>query len=101
MLLRISGLFALAALDVLNATNAALVLLVSGWIANIVALVLVGVMPTRGGAAMPLIKFGVQAVPAQFANLANSRLDQALIVPLLGSAELGIYAVAVGSPSFR
>jgi O-antigen/teichoic acid export membrane protein len=95
-LLRLVGFVAFAQWQVLTATNAALILLISGWLGNGLTLFLVGVMPARGGRAGPLLKFGLQTVPASFANLANSRLDQVLIAPFLGPSELGIYAVAVG-----
>jgi O-antigen/teichoic acid export membrane protein len=40
------------------------------------------------------LAFGVKVMPGQLADLANSRLDQLLVAPYLGAADLGIYAVA-------
>jgi O-antigen/teichoic acid export membrane protein len=42
-----------------------------------------------------LISFGVRAWIGAVAGILLSRLDQVLITPLVGTAELGIYAVAV------
>ncbi len=80
----------------LTAVSAAVALLLSGWGISLVTLLIVGVTPTRGGSAWELVRFGIQTVPAAIATLANTRLDQILIVPILSTTELGIYAVAVG-----
>lgn len=46
---------------------------------------------TLGG----LLKFGTRCVPAALSNLGNSRLDQLIIVPLVGVPALGVYSVAI------
>ncbi len=88
------GAFALA--GGLTATSAGLILLGTEWAVAAVTLVVVGVRPRRGGSARPLMGYGMKTVPGSLATLTNSRLDQILMVPLLSSADLGIYAVAVG-----
>lgn len=41
------------------------------------------------------MSFGVRAWPGTLASLANQRLDQLIMIPLVPSRELGLYAVAV------
>lgn len=53
------------------------------------------VRPSRGGRLGPQVRFGLRAYGSSLANLGNARLDQMLIVPVLGAADLGHYAVAV------
>ncbi len=55
------------------------------------------VPPRRGPAASirPHAAFGVQSVMGQLAELATARLDQLLLLPLVGRADLGRYAVGV------
>jgi O-antigen/teichoic acid export membrane protein len=43
----------------------------------------------------PIVRFGVRGVGGQVAEFATLRLDQALMLPLVGTAQLGLYAVAV------
>lgn len=43
----------------------------------------------------PLLRFSLRSFPSQVAGLANLRLDQILIAPLIGAHDLGLYAVAV------
>ena len=47
--------------------------------------------PARLG---PLLRFGVKAMPASLASFVGGRLDMLLVLPLLGRADLGYYAVA-------
>jgi O-antigen/teichoic acid export membrane protein len=42
-----------------------------------------------------ILRYGTKAVPAALSNLGNSRLDQLLVVPLIGLSQLGIYSVAI------
>jgi O-antigen/teichoic acid export membrane protein len=43
-----------------------------------------------------LLRYGGKALPGTLSDLANNRLDQIIILPILGAKELGFYAVAVG-----
>ncbi len=43
-----------------------------------------------------LLRYGAKALPGTLSDLANNRLDQIIILPILGATELGYYAVAVG-----
>jgi O-antigen/teichoic acid export membrane protein len=45
--------------------------------------------------AMQLLRFGVKAAPGSLANFANARLDQLIIVAMVDTRALGVYAVAV------
>jgi O-antigen/teichoic acid export membrane protein len=47
----------------------------------------------------PLLGFGLRGFIGSLANMANARLDQMLIVPFVGSAQLGLYAVSVSISS--
>lgn len=47
-----------------------------------------------------LTSFGLRGYAGSLANMTNARLDQMLVVPLLGSAQLGLYAVSVSLASF-
>lgn len=50
----------------------------------------------RGHAPLrPLLAFGLRGYPASFARLLNVQLDQLLLAPLVGPAQLGFYAIAV------
>lgn len=40
------------------------------------------------------LAFGIRAWPGQLGSLANGRLDQLLMIPLVGAADLGFYVVA-------
>lgn len=42
----------------------------------------------------PLLRFGLRGFVGTLANMANTRLDQMIMIPFLGSAQLGLYAVA-------
>lgn len=42
-----------------------------------------------------MLRFGTKTVPAALSELGNSRLDQMILVPLVGLAPLGLYSVAV------
>lgn len=46
-----------------------------------------------------LLSFGVRGFAGSVANMANARLDQMIIVPFVGSAQLGLYAVSVSLAS--
>jgi O-antigen/teichoic acid export membrane protein len=47
----------------------------------------------------PLLGFGLRGFAGTVANMANARLDQLIMVPFLGSAPLGLYAVGVSMAS--
>jgi O-antigen/teichoic acid export membrane protein len=95
-LLRIAALLSLVALDWFTPTTAALSFLVAGWSFQAMNWWVAKVRPQRGGPTKRLLRFGIKTVPASLASMANTRLDQLLVAPLLGTRELGIYAVAVG-----
>jgi O-antigen/teichoic acid export membrane protein len=46
---------------------------------------------------MPLVRYGITAVPGSVGTLLNNRLDQLLIAPLVSLGDLGLYAVAAGT----
>jgi O-antigen/teichoic acid export membrane protein len=96
MVVRLAIYGLLILFDAFTATTAALGFLASGWFGSILVWFVVGIRPTRGGELGPLLRFGVKTVPGSMADLTNSRLDQLLIVPLLSTRDLGIYAVAIG-----
>lgn len=54
----------------------------------------VGVRPQGRARLGPLIRFGLRGYPGYLAAYAVVRVDQAFIGPILGSGQLGIYAVA-------
>ncbi len=80
----------------LTAFTAAFSYLGVGWLGSIATWFVVGVRPRRGGSATELLTYGIKVVPAMISDMANSRLDQVVMAPLLGASDLGIYAVAVG-----
>lgn len=83
-------------LDLLTAFWAAFAFLMVGWVLSVVTLFVVGTRPTGGGSSRELLSYGIRVVPAGLSDMANSRLDQIIMAPLLGASDLGIYAVAVG-----
>ncbi|HEY8199865.1 MAG TPA: oligosaccharide flippase family protein [Actinomycetota bacterium] len=67
-----------------------------------VALRFVGARPGRWEGAhplRPLVHFGLRGFVGTLASMTNARLDQMVIVPLLGSRPLGLYAVSVSVAS--
>lgn len=86
----------LALLGELTSGLAAASVLLGSWIGSAISWALAGVRPMRGGEIKPLLSYGLRTVPASLASLTNSRLDQLLMVPLLSTQDLGVYAVAVG-----
>ena len=95
LLVGVAGLFAL---DRLTVTSAGIVTIVSG-IAPVVAL-----GPTLRRCWPPKVQlrvvreglgFGARAWVGTLATLANQRLDQLLMIPLVPARQLGLYAVAV------
>jgi O-antigen/teichoic acid export membrane protein len=93
---RAAGLLALIALGWLSPAVAAAVLSASVLLANGLAWRRVGARPAEPAPLAPLIGFGLRSLPGTLSNLANNRLDQLLIAPMLGTRALGIYAVAIG-----
>lgn len=93
---RLGVLLLLIAFDLFTATSAAITFVVTGWLGNYLGWRALRVRPQGGGPIRPLIAFGLRSMPASFASMANSRLDQLLIAPILSTAALGVYAVAVG-----
>ncbi len=51
--------------------------------------------PRRGSAMGPHIRSGIGLLPLQLAESSVGRLDQLMLLPLVGAAELGVYAVVV------
>lgn len=74
-------------------------LLLSNFILALVGMysakVLVGVRLERGYSAVSLLRIGLKSLVGSAANYANARLDQAVMLPLVGPSALGQYAVAV------
>jgi O-antigen/teichoic acid export membrane protein len=93
---RALALVGLAALGWLNPAAAAVALSASVLVANGVAWRRVAVRAGTPAPLVPLLGFGLRSLPGTLSNLANNRLDQVLIAPMLGTRALGIYAVAVG-----
>jgi O-antigen/teichoic acid export membrane protein len=63
---------------------------------------LAGAWPRPGAGAYPLRSlagFGLRGFVGTLAGLTNSRVDQMVMVPFLGSAQLGLYAVGVSVAS--
>lgn len=56
--------------------------------------------PRTGYPLRDLLGFGLRGFMGSVATMANSRLDQMIMVPVLGAAQLGNYAVAVSVASF-
>ena len=92
--------FAAAVTTALWATNkltvgSAVAITVSASLLSLAATaVAVGRRPRRGSALGPLVGFGARSLLGGLALAASSRLDQALIAPMLGPRDLGVYAVA-------
>ena len=61
----------------------------------LVALSLLGARPKGGSSLRPLLGFGIRGYAGTLASFVAVRADQALIGPLLGASQLGIYAVSV------
>ena len=55
--------------------------------------------PSKGPSASvaPLVKYGIQALPATVGALRNNRVDQLIIAPIVSLRDLGFYAVAAGT----
>lgn len=53
-----------------------------------------GIRGEKPASLGPLVRFGLRGYPGYLAIYAAVRIDQAIIGPLLGSAQLGLYAVA-------
>jgi len=86
----------LVALGVFTATTAAITVVACGWFSNLLGWRALGVSPRGGGRVRPMLAYGIKTVPASLASMANTRLDQLLVAPILSTAALGIYAVAIG-----
>ncbi len=91
-----AAIVGLAVLGWLEPALAAVCLSVSVLLANAVAWRRVQDRPGPPAPLRPLLRFGLRSLPGTLSNLANNRLDQVLIAPMLGTRALGIYAVAVG-----
>jgi O-antigen/teichoic acid export membrane protein len=61
--------------------------------------VYVAIRPSGSCRLRPLMGFGFRAFAGTVANMANGRLDQMIMVPFVGSVQLGLYAVAVSISS--
>ena len=90
-------MLALISADAFTATSAAVAVVATGWLASLIALRMVNVRPVRGGPVREVLAFGLKTVPASLASMANTRLDQMLVAPLISASALGVYSVAVGA----
>lgn len=68
--------------------------------AGVLATLLLGargarIRPRRGGRLGPQMRFGLKAYPSSLSGLANAQLGPLLVAPVLGTADLGRYAVAL------
>jgi enterobacterial common antigen flippase len=97
MALRVGAMLALISADAFTATSAAVAVVTTGWLASLIALRMVNVRPVRGGPVREVLAFGLKTVPASLASMANTRLDQMLVAPLISASALGVYSVAVGA----
>jgi O-antigen/teichoic acid export membrane protein len=95
LLINAAGVITLALLGELTLGSYLAVTLVSILVPLAMTSTSVRVRPRRGGRLGPQLRFGLRAYPGSLASMANGRLDQALIAPFLGAADLGYYAVAV------
>jgi O-antigen/teichoic acid export membrane protein len=95
-LVRAAAIVGLAVVGWLDPVLAAVCLSASVLLANAVAWRRVAERPGPPAPLRPLLGFGLKSLPGTLSNLANNRLDQVLIAPMLGTRALGIYAVAVG-----
>lgn len=50
----------------------------------------------HGSETASILKFGARTVPSSLGEILNSRFDQLIIPTLIGTAQLGIYAISVG-----
>jgi O-antigen/teichoic acid export membrane protein len=55
----------------------------------------IGARPTSGPSLGPFVRFGLRGYAGYLASFGAIRIDQAVIGPVLGSRQLGYYAVAV------
>lgn len=97
MAIRVGAIVALIAAGSFTPTTAAVAVVTSGWLGGAIALQMVKVRPERGGPIREMVVFGIKTVPASLASMANTRLDQMLIAPVISASALGVYAVAVGA----
>lgn len=92
------SIVAFAASGHLNVRSGCILVLVSTSVSLVVVLPTLIRMrrPLIDGSLMTAgIRFGLRAWPGTLANLGNLRLDQLLMIPLVSSRQLGLYAVAV------
>gem|GEM_PF-2729639 len=78
----------------LTVTTALATTLFTGLASLVAVQVTLGVRPRRGGSLRPLISFGARSLPGILALTMSGQLDQALVAPLLGVTQLGVYSVA-------
>jgi O-antigen/teichoic acid export membrane protein len=95
-LVRGTAIVSLAMLGGMDPTVAAVCLSASVLVANALAWRRVHTRAGPPAPLRPLLGFGLRSLPGSLSNLANNRLDQILIAPMLGTRALGLYAVAVG-----
>jgi O-antigen/teichoic acid export membrane protein len=94
--LYLAGIVALAVLGELTLEPAILVAILVGPLATLPLLAVVRARPrVDAQVARSALSFGVRAWPGTLAGLANTRLDQVIMVPLAGERQLGLYAVSV------
>jgi O-antigen/teichoic acid export membrane protein len=95
-LVRAVAIVSLLMLGGMSPTVAAVCLSASVLVANAVAWRRIKTRAGPPAPLAPLLGFGLRSLPGSLSNLANNRLDQVLIAPMLGTRALGLYAVAVG-----
>ena len=96
MLARLGSMVVLIATGHFNASTCAFAFVFTGWLGNFLGWRAVKVRHQWGGPVRPMLVYGIKTVPASLASMANSRLDQLLVAPLLSASALGIYSVAIG-----
>jgi O-antigen/teichoic acid export membrane protein len=95
LLINAAAVVALAVVGQLTLTNYLIATFVTMVVPVAMSIRGVRIRPARGGRLGPQLRFGLRAYPGTLASFANGRLDQALIAPFLGAADLGYYAIAV------
>lgn len=92
------GILLLYLLDEMTVPRVVIVTMAGGGLSILPAVVVVvraGRPVFRRATARASVSFGLRTWVGGFAQLVNGRLDQLLMIPLVGDRELGLYAVAV------
>lgn len=91
----LGALYALGRLSVQNAVATYLGMTMASYLPLLPVLRDAGPIRFRPGLMQKAVPFGARAWLAGFTNLANTRLDQLVMVGVVSSRQLGLYAVAV------